>query len=66
MASQYQPADLSDEQLEQLRHLEKDLGKVVVAVEPQPQYAELSDAALSNLKNAEKKLGVIMIAYEND
>ena len=64
MASQYQPADLSDEQLEQIQHLENDLDKVVVAVEAEPEFAKLSDAELANLQNAEKKMGVIMLAYE--
>ena len=63
MASQYKPATLSDDELEQIKSLEKGLDKVIVAVEQQPSYADLSDSELAKLKKIEKKLGMVMLAY---
>jgi len=64
MASQYKPATISDNELEEIKSLEKGLEKVIVAVEKQPSFAELSDAELARLQQAEKKLGVVMLAYD--
>ena len=63
MASQYKPATISDNDLEQIKSLEKGLDKVIVAVEQKQSFAELSDAELSELQKAEEKLGVVMLAY---
>ena len=65
MASQYQPANISDQELEQLKDLEENLDKVIVAVEPEPKFASLNDNELANLQQTEKKLGVVMLAYEH-
>ncbi len=64
MASQYHPAQISDQELEVIQTLEDDIDKVIVAVEPEPKFAELSESELANLQQAEKKLGVVMLAYE--
>ena len=64
MASQYNPATISDNDLEEIKSLEKGLEKVIVAVEKQPRLAELSDAELARLQQAEKKIGVVMLAYD--
>jgi len=65
MASQYQPAQISNQELEQIKNLEEDLDKVIVAVEPEPKFATLSKSELASLQNTEKKLGVVMLAYDN-
>ena len=64
MASQYKPATISDNELEQIKSLEKGLDTVIVAVEQQPSYAALSDDDLARLQKAEEKLGVVMLAYD--
>ena len=64
MASKYQPANISDQELDQIKDLEQDMEKVIVAVEPKPQFARLSENELTDLQQAEKKLGVVMLAYE--
>lgn len=66
MDSLMHPAEISDNQLKEIRKLEQDLDKVLVAVEPEPQFAELSGEELTSLQNAEKELGVVMLAYERD
>ena len=64
MASQFKPASLSDDELEEIKNLEKGLDKVIVAVEQQPSFADLSDTELAKLKKAEKNLGMVMLAYD--
>ncbi len=64
MASQYQPAQISDEDLQTIQNMENDMDKVIVAVEPEPKFAELSESELANLQQAEQKLGVVMLAYD--
>jgi predicted phosphohydrolase len=64
MASQYKPASLSDNELEEIKELEKGLDKVIVAVEQPPIFADLSDTELARLRQAEKKLGKVMLAYD--
>jgi hypothetical protein len=54
---------LSGQQLERLRALENELGKVVVAVQPQSSIAELSPKDLNRLQQAEQELGMILLAY---
>ena len=66
MASQYQPANISDNDLEEIQSLEQNLDKVIVAVEQQPAYASLSDGELSRLQQAEQQLGVVMLAYDQN
>lgn len=64
MASQYQPAALSEDELEVIKQLEKGLDKVIVAVEEQPRFADLTETELARLKQAEKKLDKVMLAYD--
>ena len=64
MASDYQPANISDQELDQIKSLEQEIDKLIVAVEPEPKFANLSDSELTHLQQAEKKLGVVMLAYE--
>lgn len=65
MASQYKPAAISDNELEEIKSLEKDIDKVVVAVEQPPTFAQLSEAELARVQQAEEKMGVVMLAYDD-
>ena len=60
----YQPALISDQDLQTIRNLEDNLNKVIVAIEPEPKFAEFSESELTNLQQTEKELGVVMLAYE--
>ena len=57
--------NLSGEQLSKLRALESELGRMVVAVEPQSAVAELSRDDLQRLQAAEREMGVILLAYDS-
>ncbi len=56
-------AKMSKDDVAKVQKLEKDLGVVLLAFEPN-QYAELSTDKLKKLKAAEKELGVTVIAYK--
>ena len=56
--------DLSGEQLAKLQQLERELGRVVVAVEPQTKPAELSQDELRRLQQVEREMGLILVAYD--
>ena len=65
MANQsFQHASLDDSKLDCLRGLERQLGKVLVALEPRATLAALSDVELAHLKEAEQQLSVVLVAYE--
>lgn len=59
-------ADLSETQLDELHHLEEELGSVVIAVKPQKHLAHLSDEKLHRLQEAEEQMGMILVPYEKD
>ena len=65
MQSQYAPAEVNSKQLERIKQLEQSLGKVIVAVEPSPEYARLTSEQLAEIQRAERELGVVMVAYES-
>ncbi len=56
-------AKLSKADVGKVQKLEKEIGIVLLAFEPN-QYAELSAEKLKKLKAAEKELGVTVIAYK--
>jgi hypothetical protein len=56
--------ELSGQQLARLRALENELGKMVVAVEPQTTVADLSRDELTRLQQAEREMGLILLAYD--
>ena len=58
------PAQVSNKDLDKIRALEEEIGKVVLAVEPQPQYASLSDEQLDRLRKIEAEMGVVMVAFK--
>jgi hypothetical protein len=63
-ASDVKFAQLDATQIESLKALESELGKVVVAVEPVARPAKLSQDQLQRLQAAETELGVILLALE--
>ena len=56
--------NLSGSQLERLKSLENELGRVVVAVQAQTSVAELSGDDLNRLQQAERDMGLILLAYD--
>jgi hypothetical protein len=60
----YYPADLDDRKLKELKALESELGKTVVAVESQGKPAAMTPAELDKLKQVEDRLGVVLVAHE--
>ncbi len=68
MASQYNPASISPDQLAEVQKLEQSIGKVVVAMAPEEQeeqtVAKLKPEQIAQIKLAEEKLGVVIVAYE--
>ena len=58
-------ADYVDEAgVEQIKALEKDLGKTLLAYYTPPNPAKISSAQLKKIKDLEKKLCVLMVAYD--
>ena len=64
MASRFQPATLDGSKLEEVKALENELGRVVVALEPSVVVADLSASELDRIKGAEERLGVVIVAYD--
>ncbi len=64
MSNNLPPASLDEATLSEIRNLEAEMGKVLVALNPAPAYAELSQDQLQKIRDAERKLGVVMVAYE--
>ena len=56
-------ARLDDDRLAKLQALEKDLGAVIVALEPQFIPAALTADQVKKLQAAEDELGVVLLAY---
>jgi len=56
--------NLSGEQLTKLQRLEREIGRVVVAVEPQTTTAELNQDELRRLQEVEREMGLILLAYD--
>jgi hypothetical protein len=63
-STHYHPAHLSKEQLESLLELERQLGKTVVALQPDTHVATLDDGELGRVKTMEDTLGVVLVAYD--
>jgi len=57
-------AHLKKDQINKLQELEKELGKVVIAYEPEPTFARLSEEQLKRVQEVEQELGLILVAYK--
>lgn len=58
------PARLDTTRLQEIKSLEQEMGKVLVALDPGPSPAELTTEQLEKLRAAEQRLGVVMVAYD--
>jgi hypothetical protein len=56
-------AQLDAAQVERIRALEKEIGGVVVALEPAQQLANLSGEQVQRLQAVEQQMGVVLLAY---
>lgn len=63
-STHYYPAHLTREQLESLLTLERELGKTVVALQPDSQVSRLDETELDRVKRMEDALGVVLVAYD--
>ncbi len=61
-------ARLNKDELTKLQALEKDIHKIVLAYEPDPQspYASLTEAQVEKIRALERDLGVILLAYKKE
>lgn len=58
-------AQLSADQLDTIKDLEKQTGRCIVALQSMPgEPAQLSDDELSSLQDAEKRLGLTLVAVD--
>ena len=58
-----EPAKISDDEIEKIKSLEQEMGKVLLAVEKPRRIATLSEEQLESLKKTEESLGCVMVAY---
>ncbi|GJL82375.1 MAG: hypothetical protein DHS20C01_20090 [marine bacterium B5-7] len=65
MSASLSPAPLDTTALNEIKHLEEEIGSVVVALEPMPAYANLDNDQLQRLRETEQRLGVVMVAYDS-
>jgi hypothetical protein len=63
-STHYHPAHLSHEQLESLLELERELGRTVVALQPDTRISALDEDELGRVKRMEDALGVVLVAYD--
>ena len=57
-------ADLNEAHLARLRHLEQELGAILIAYQPESPFVALSDEQLHRLQDLERELGVVLLAYK--
>ncbi len=57
-------ASLDESHLAKLRAAEKELGVILVALQPKYSLANLSKDQLRRIEALEKELGVVVLAYE--
>lgn len=60
----FNPAHLTNHQLESLLELERELGTTVVALEPDQEVADLSAIEIERIRHAEANLGTVLVAYK--
>jgi hypothetical protein len=64
VANGLRTAKLTPERLSEVRDLERRLGVVLVALEPQFTVAKLPATRLRRIQALEKHLGVVLVAYQ--
>lgn len=56
-------AHLDEAQLKRVQQAERELGIVLVALQPQYTFAKLAEDKLKRLQALENELGVVLLAY---
>ena len=59
----YHSAQLDQGTLDNVQQLERELGVVLVAIEPDPQPAQLNDDQLERIRTLEQQTGKTLLAY---
>jgi hypothetical protein len=57
-------ANLRDEQINELKALESEMGVVIIAIKPTVPIAPLSQDQIAKLQAVERKMGVILLACQ--
>jgi hypothetical protein len=58
-------SNLGDEELQEIRRLEQELGKTLLSFSCHPlEPAEIEDRELSRIKSLEQRLGVALVAVD--
>jgi hypothetical protein len=57
-------AKLNNDDLNKIQSLEKEIGKVILAYEPESPYAELKPEEIDKIRKLEIDLKVIILAYK--
>lgn len=57
-------ANLTNEQINELKALEAEMGVVIIAIKPTAPIAPLSDQQIARLQMVERKMGVILLACQ--
>ena len=63
-SSRFHVANLDETHLEDVRKLESDLGKVIVALQPNDPIADLSDDQVAQVRALEEKHGIVIVAFD--
>lgn len=65
MAQQLKIAHLDETAVAQLRALESETGKHIMAFQSGPPFAQLSAAHLEKVQSLEEELGIVLLVYES-
>ncbi len=63
-ATRMKIAKLDDSSLAKLKVMEKEMGTLILALEPHHPLAKLGEAQVKRLQELEKELGVVLLAYQ--
>jgi hypothetical protein len=63
-SSRFHVANLDETRLEDVRKLESELGKVIVALQPNDPIADLSDDQVAQVRALEEKHGIVIVAFD--
>jgi len=58
-----EPAQLSNDQVEQVKQLETELDTLLLAVEEPMRFAQLTESQIRELQKTEEALGCVVLAY---
>lgn len=63
-ATRMKIANLDDGSLAKIRVLEKEMGTLILALEPHHPLAKLTEEQVERLQELEKEMGVVLLAYQ--